>query len=122
MATNWIEKMVGPMDQKRKYREYKARAKELPEAYRVAFAGIERYLMYAGGIVDGEMIVQMTGDLLELLETAAAEETPIRTIVGDEPEEFVTEFVRTYASGAWINKERERLNRAIAEAEGLQSQ
>jgi DNA-binding ferritin-like protein (Dps family) len=41
-------------------------------------------------------------------------------VVGEDPVEFVEEFVRNYSGGQWINKERDRLNQAIDAAAGDQ--
>ena len=49
--------------------------------------------------------------------TAAADGTPIRSVVGDDPVEFAEDFVRNYAEGQRMNKERARLTGAIARAE-----
>lgn len=117
MASKWIELVIGSLEEKKQYRQYKARIKQLPTAYRVAAEAVERYLMYAGGIAGGDVMIRMYGDLVELFEESAANRTPIRDIVGDDPVEFVEAFVANYSDGSWINKERRRLNEAIARAE-----
>jgi DNA-binding ferritin-like protein (Dps family) len=38
----------------------------------------------------------MYGDLIDLFEQSAANRTPIRQIVGEDPVEFVETFVRNY--------------------------
>jgi DNA-binding ferritin-like protein (Dps family) len=116
MATGWIEKVTGSLEQKKQYRQYKERARQLPAPYRAAIEALERYLMYYGGITDGDDLVSLHVDLLDLFEQSAADETPIREIVGDDPVEFVEAFVRNYAKGQWIGKERERLTKAIDRA------
>ena len=116
MTARWIEKVIGPLDQKREYRQAKARMKQLPTNYRAACEAVERYLMYAGGISRGDVLVEMYGDLVDLFEQSAAAGTPIRAIVGDDPVEFVDDFVANYAEGSWISKERQRLNEAIDQA------
>ena len=60
----------------------------------------------------------MLEDLADLFEQSAANGTPIREIVGEDPVEFVEAFVRNYPEGQWINKERERLINAIERAAG----
>jgi DNA-binding ferritin-like protein (Dps family) len=116
MAAGWIEAVTGSLEQKKQYRQYKARIKQLPADYRVAAEAVERYLMYAGGISKGDVMIQMYGDLVDLFEQSAANGTPIRSIFGDDPVEFVETFVANYSDGSWIKKERERLNRAIDRA------
>jgi DNA-binding ferritin-like protein (Dps family) len=58
------------------------------------------------------------GDLAELWERAAADGTPVRDIVGDDPVEFTETFRAAYAGKEWIDKERARLRRAIDDAAG----
>jgi DNA-binding ferritin-like protein (Dps family) len=117
MAARWVEKVIGSLEEKKLYREYKARAAALPENYRTAINGIERYLTYFGGITSGEVLVRMFDDLIVLFEQSAADGTPVRAVVGDDPVEFVEAFLANYAEGRWINKERQRLIAAIELAE-----
>jgi DNA-binding ferritin-like protein (Dps family) len=118
MMTSFIEKVVGDFGDKRRWREYKARVKALPESYRTAVEALNRYFMYFGGIVKGDTLMTMLEDLADLFEQAAADETPIRAVVGEDPVEFAETFLRNYSDGQWINKERERLVKAIARAAG----
>lgn len=118
MAASWIESVIGSLEQKKQYRLYKARVRRLPADYRTAFEAVERYLMYAGGIAKGDVVMRMYRDLVDLFEESAASGTPIRGIVGDDPVEFVEAFVANYSDGAWINKERARLNDAIDRVAG----
>jgi DNA-binding ferritin-like protein (Dps family) len=113
--TMFISKMIG---EKRRWRQYKARTRKLPANYRMAIEAIERYLMYVGGRGDGAGWASMLEDLADLFEQSAANRTPIREIVGEDPAEFVEEFVRNYPEGQWISRERERLTNAIARAAG----
>ena len=118
MAARWIELVTGSLDEKKRWRQYKARKEQLPSSYRTAIDGIERYLMYAGSIVKGDVFMRMLDDLADLIERAAADGTPIRDIVGDDPVEFADTFIQNYADGQWINKERKRLTDAIDQAAG----
>lgn len=108
-----FSKMIGD---KRRWRQYKARTRRLPENYRTAIDAVERYLMYHGGRGDRPGWASMLEDLAELFEQAAANGTPIREIVGDDPVEFIETFVQNYPEGQWTSRERERLNNAIERA------
>lgn len=110
-----FEAVVGELELKKRWRQLKARKQQLPENHRKAHDAVERYLMYSAGIADGAIVTAMAEDLLELFEQAAADDTPVSAIVGDNPVEFAEEFARNYSEGAWINKERTRLNDAIQE-------
>ena len=110
MAVRWIE-------QKRHYRQYKARIERLPASYRTAVAGFERYTNYLGGLGDAVSMLSMLDDLADLFELAAATGTPVREIVGEDPVEFAEAFLRNYKAGNWITREQERLTRAVHQAE-----
>ena len=116
MTAGWIEKLTGSFDDKKRWRQYKARKEQLPTSYRTAIDGLERYFMYAGSIVKGDVLMQMLEDLADLIERAAVDGTPIRDIVGDDPVEFADTFIQNYSDGQWINKERQRLTDAIDKA------
>jgi DNA-binding ferritin-like protein (Dps family) len=118
MAKGWVEQITGSKEQKRRYREYKTRKELLPSSYHIAIDGLERYLTYYGSITKGDVLLSMLDDLGDLFEQSAANGTSIREIVGDDPVDFAESFVRNYSEGQWINKERERLMRAIERAEG----
>ena len=115
--TGWIETVTGSLDQKKRYRRFRARLDALPEPYRTAAIALQRYVTHSGGVTDGATIVTMADDLVELWERAAADGTPVRAIVGDDPVEFAETFVQAYPGRRWIDTERTRLVRAIEEAE-----
>jgi DNA-binding ferritin-like protein (Dps family) len=111
----FISKVI---DEKRQWRQHKARTRELPASYRTAVEALERYLMYAGPGGDGARAASMFEDLLDLFELSAANRTPIREIVGEDPVEFLEAFVRNYPDGNWRTRERDRLISAIDRAAG----
>jgi len=122
MAKNLLELIIGSIDDKKRWRAYKARVKALPEPYRTSVDAVERFLMHSGETpTDWSRAAQMFDDLAELFEGAAADGTPVREIVGDDPLEFVETFVATYSDGGWIEKERQRLRTAIDRASGEES-
>ena len=116
MAAGWIEQLTGSLEEKRRYRQYKARTERLPANYRTAIEALDRYLMYFGAISKGNILVSMLEDLADLFERGAADRTPIREIVGEDPVEFAETFLQNYTDGQWINKERQRLTKAIERA------
>ena len=117
MAAKWIESVTGSLEQKKQYRQYKARIDALPEPYGTVAKALQRYLMYYGGITDGDVLVTMLGDFVDLWDRAAADGTPVRAIVGEDPVEFAEAFAQAYTGARWIDKERARLNKAIDDAQ-----
>ncbi|MGT2426073.1 DUF1048 domain-containing protein [Amnibacterium kyonggiense] len=109
----WIEKLAGPLERKKEYREQQARLEALPEPYRGAAKALQRYLAVRGGIVDGTTLVRMQGDFADLWERAAADAVSVRRIVGDDPAGFADDFSAAYAGRRWLDEERQRLVEAI---------
>ena len=118
MAARWIELVTGSLEDKRRYRQHKARVERLPASHRDTVKALERYYMYFGGVTRSDVMLRMLDDLGDLFEQAAADGTPIRAIVGDDPVEFAETFLQNYSEGQWINKERARLTEAIDRAAG----
>jgi DNA-binding ferritin-like protein (Dps family) len=117
MAAKWFELVTGSLDQKKQYRHHVARIEALPEPYRSVAQALQRYFMRYGGVIDGDTSLTMLSDFADLWERAAADGTPVRAIVGDDPVGFAEEFTRAYTGRQWIDKERARLVKAIDDAE-----
>ncbi|MBS1675598.1 MAG: DUF1048 domain-containing protein [Actinobacteria bacterium] len=118
MAAKWIEALTGSLEQKKQYKQDKTRMEGLPAPYAEAAIAMHRYLMYAGGITDGDTMIRMYTDLADLWERAAVDGTPVRAIVGDDPVDFAESFAKAYAGREWIDKERARFTAAIDAADG----
>jgi DNA-binding ferritin-like protein (Dps family) len=110
--SDFTSKVIG---YKRRWREYKARTRQLPANYRTAVEAVERYLMHFGPMA-GDSAASVFEDLADLFEQAAADGTPIREIVGEDPVEFVQAFVHNYPKDGNVTRERERLTSAIERA------
>jgi hypothetical protein len=98
----------------------------------------KRYLTYFGP-ADGGSAAAMFEDLADLFEQAAADGTPVRAIVGEDPVEFAEAFLRTtrgvsgssgsvngsptpsIASRATNRNDRERISRDSEPFERFQS-
>ena len=111
-GSGFISRVIGP---KRRWRAYRARVRELPPPYRETVEAIQRYLMYFGP-VDADSAASLLEDVADLFERAAADRTPIRDIVGDDPVEFVEALVANYRKGGYVARERERLIAAVDHA------
>ena len=116
-VANWLETVTGSLEQKRRYRQYRARIKALPDPYGSVAKALQRYFMYYAGVTDGDTAIKMFAALADLWERAAADGTPVRDIVGDDPVEFAETFARAYTGKHWTDKEHARLIKAIEDAE-----
>lgn len=74
-------------------------------------------MMYNAGTDDADSAASMFEDLADLFEQAAADGTPVRDIVSEDPADFVEAFAQNYATPGWIARERERLARTLKSVE-----
>jgi DNA-binding ferritin-like protein (Dps family) len=115
--TTLIEKIVGDLGDKRRWRAYRARVKALPAGCRTTGEALERYLTYFGMITKGDLpadvLMSMLEDLADLFEQAAAQGAPIRTVVGEDPAGFAETFFRNYSDGRWTSEQRDPSMSAI---------
>ena len=121
MAAKWIEALTGSLEQKKQYKQAKARIEALPEPYRTVANAQHRYTMYYGGITDGDTLVRIFLDLADLWERAAVDGTPIADIVGDDPVEYAESYAEAYGGSQWVDKERARLVEAVDDAKKKES-
>ena len=118
-GNGWIEQVTGSLEQKRRYRQYKARTRQLPANYRTAVEALERYLMYFGPITRGRRPSCRCSRTLPICSSRARRTEPRSArSSGEDPVEFAETFLQNYSEGQWINKERERLTNAIDRAAG----
>ncbi len=108
-----LSKLIGD---KKRWNQYRARTRQLPQAYRTALDALQHYVFYFASS-HTDPLMSLLEDLTDLFEQAAANATPIRAVVGDDPVEFAEVFLRNYPEASWISTERDRLTRAIAQAE-----
>lgn len=115
--SEFTQKVIGD---KREWRAYKARVRALPQPYRIAIDGVERYLFHFGA-VESDTSIAIFSDVADIFERAAADGTPIREIVGDDPSEFVDALIDNYEKGGYVAREKRRLDESITEAEAVQA-
>ena len=116
MMTTFIEKIVGDLGDKRRWRQYKARVKrfhDLPHDGRGAGAVPDVLRGDHEGDLPMDVLMSMLGDLADLFQQAAADQNPDRAVVGEDPVEFAETFFRNYSDSQWINRERDRSVSAI---------
>ncbi|RLV55508.1 DUF1048 domain-containing protein [Aeromicrobium phragmitis] len=118
--TNFLDKVVGEMSDKRRWREYKARVKALPAAYGTAADGLERYLLSRGTVTRADALMSMLEQLADQFERAAADGRPIRAVVGADPVRYADDLAAAYADREHTDPEHQRLIATIAAAEAQQ--
>ncbi len=103
--TTIVDRLVADLGDKRRWRTYRARARALPGPYRTTTEALERYLLHAGGVAKGDRLGRCSRIWPRPhLERAAADRTPVWSIVGDDPVAFAEDFLSNYADGQWVNR------------------
>lgn len=108
MFKSFIQLIVGDLEDKRIYRQFKKRVNALPKDYRFAFKKIQHYLYYVD--ISGCDMSLFT-DLVELFEDSAAHGKSVVEIVGNDVAAFCDELV--LASSIKNPTTREKLNKEI---------
>src|SRR4051812_46123115 len=103
-------------NEKRRYRQYKARKEQLPASYLEAIDAVERYALRFGPAT-GETVVTMLEDLAGMFEQGARDGAPVREIVGADPVRFTEDSLEKYPVNPWAHKEQQHLARTINHAE-----
>src|SRR4051812_35106133 len=99
-------------NEKRRYRQYKARVEQLPASYREAIDAVERYALRFGPAT-GATVVTMLEDLADIFEQGANDGVPVREIVGEDPLRFTADFLTRYPASPWAGMEQQRLAHAL---------
>ncbi len=103
------------IEEKRHYKRFRARVRALPPNYRTTVEALEHYVYFFASARSTNLL-PLLDNLVELFEGAAADDLSIRSVVGDEPVEFIEQLILNYPPGEWILKERSRLTRTIDDA------
>lgn len=109
MAKFIMERLVGNLEEKRAYRRFMKRVSALPKDYRFAFYKMRSYLYNT----DLSGCGMLFSDLVELLESSAAENRPVLDVFGGDVASFCDELVRASAPDRLTAGEK--LNREILE-------
>lgn len=111
--TTLMERLVGELADKRRWRQYKARVKALPVSHRTTVEALEKYLTYFGAITKGDVPVDVLMSMLEDLVALFEHGAPADEIVGADPVEFAERFFRKYSDGRWVSKDQDQSLSAI---------
>jgi DNA-binding ferritin-like protein (Dps family) len=105
-----IEKLIGNLDEKRAYREYKQRVSALPQEYNIVMNEMQSYVWNCGSL-DGSL--DLLYDLATLMETSAAEGKRVLDVTGGDVTAFCDELIREWQGRTWQDTMREKYNDRI---------
>lgn len=103
-----IEKLIGDLNEKKRYRDAEKRAIALPKEYSNAYKDIKQYLWSVSGIMSIEPLVS----LADMLEEAAANGRKVVDITGPDVAAFADELAKGESS--YKEDQREKLNKKFA--------
>lgn len=112
--SDFLNKILGDLEAKKEWKAVEARAKTLPEEYRVVYDEIKHYVWQGGaGVVDPSNLFKR---LVELFEEGAANGKHVLDITGDDVAAFVKELLR--GEKMLTEDLQEKLNQTIAKKLG----
>jgi DNA-binding ferritin-like protein (Dps family) len=104
---SFLKKVIGD---KKEWNSMEARAKALPNDYRIVYSEIQRYMwQFTAG--DGMDIVAILKDLLGLFETGSADGKHVLEVTGEDVAAFCDELLRN--AKTYTENWREALNRNV---------
>lgn len=104
---NFINTVIGDLNEKREYLETEKRAKALPKEYAKAYKEIKKYIFNTSGILS----MQPLRTLVELFEEAAANDQKVVDVLGTDVAGFADELVKGEKS--WMDAQKEKLNKKL---------
>jgi DNA-binding ferritin-like protein (Dps family) len=107
-----FNKVIG---EKKQWKEYKSRKKQLPANYQKAVDALERHILTFCPET-GDALMRALNDLIDLFEQSAAEKKSIREIVGENPADFAETFTSNYTNDTWRDREARKLAEALEAA------
>lgn len=112
--SNFLNKILGDLEEKKEWKAVQARAKALPQEYRVVYDEIKNHIWQGGaGVTDPS---NLFGRVVDLFEEGAASGKHVLEVTGDD----VAGFVRGLLQGekTYLDELNEKLNRDIAKKFG----
>lgn len=100
----FLDKIIGDLEEKKRYRDAEKRALALPREYSNAYKDIKTYLWSVAGIMSIDPLVS----LVDLLEEAAADGKKVVDITGPDVAAFADELAKGESS--YKDQQREKLN------------
>jgi len=108
---NIIKKMIGSLEDKRKWKAMEARAKALPSEYHNAYKAIQKYMWTTGGPTDWKECSRIFNGIIDLFEEGAAEGKKVTDLTGEDVASFCDELVKD--TKTWSDKYGTKLNDTV---------
>jgi DNA-binding ferritin-like protein (Dps family) len=105
-----LEKLIGTMEGKRAYRDYKRRVEALPKEYNIVMKEMQSYIWNCGSL-DGSL--DLLYDLLALMETSAAEGKRVLDVTGEDVIAFCDGLIREWKGDTWQDTMRKKYSSRI---------
>jgi DNA-binding ferritin-like protein (Dps family) len=105
----FVSKVIGD---KKQWKEYKSRKKQLPANYQKAVDALEIHILTFCPET-GDALMRALNDLIDLFEQSAEEKKSIREIVGENPSDFAEAFTSNYTNDSWRDRELRKLSEAL---------
>lgn len=108
---NGIQSMI---KDKKRYKQFTKDVQALPTSYATTVNALTKYIWNFAG--SGAMM-DVLEEVLHIFQESAAENVPVRQIVGEYPVEFAENIMAEYPNELWLIKYRNQLRQKISEVE-----
>lgn len=109
-----IEKIIGNLNDKRAWRDYKRRVAALPKEYNIVMNEMQSYIWNCGSLeISPDGNIYLLYDLLDLMEASVADGKQVLDVTGNDVAEFCDELIREWRGQSWRSKLREKCNERI---------
>ena len=108
--SDFLNKILGDLEQKKEWKEVQTRAKALPEEYRVVYDEIKNYVWQGGAMMSDP--TNLFKRLVDMFEEGASTGKHVLDVTGSDVAAFVRELVR--GEKTYVDDLHEKLNHTIA--------
>lgn len=106
-----LKKVIGSIEDKKEYKNYKKRISKLPNDYKNTFEGIEKYMMHFG---TGDMVfIKTLYSLLDMFEESVAENKKVSDIVGEDLGAFCEDIFKAIPEISFQDVYKKKIQKRI---------
>lgn len=104
------------IEDKKRYKQFKSDVQALPEAYAQTLTALQTYIW---NFAKSGAMMNVLEEILHMFQESAAENVPVKQLIGDDPVEFAENIMAQYPEELWLIKYRTRLREQVKKAEQL---
>jgi len=104
-----LKKILGD---KKRYRAFKNNVAALPQPYAETMDALQKYMW---NFAKGDGFMDALEEILHIFQENAAENVPVKNIIGDDPVKFCDDIMAQYPDDLWLITYQNKLRKQIKE-------